>query len=104
MKILLIILVSWISLAEAFVVEVQGQAPIAGPINYARQQALEDAMRQASLRAEAHVVSTQLMSKGAMLQDDIELKSQARVRMLRFYGKEPKTEFIAFRFAQMLSR
>ena len=80
MKILLIILVSWISLAEAFVVEVQGQAPIAGPINYARQQALEDAMRQASLRAEAHVVSTQLMSKGAMLQDDIELKSQAQIK------------------------
>ena len=61
-------------------VEVQGQAPIAGSINHARQQALEDAMRQASLRAEAHVVSTQLMSKGLITQDDIELKSQANIK------------------------
>ena len=65
---------------KAFVVEVQGQAPIAGSINHARQQALEDAMRQASLRAEAHVVSTQLMSKGLITQDDIELKSQANIK------------------------
>ena len=37
-------------------------------------------MRQASLRAEAHVVSTQLMSKGLITQDDIELKSQANIK------------------------
>lgn len=80
MKILFILLVSWISVADAFVVEVQGQAPILGSVNYARQQALEDAMRQASLRAEAHVVSTQLMTKGVMQQDEIKLKSQARVK------------------------
>jgi hypothetical protein len=80
MKILFILLVSWISVADAFVVEVQGQAPIVGSVNYARQQALEDAMRQASLRAEAHVVSTQLMTKGVMQQDEIKLKSQANVK------------------------
>jgi hypothetical protein len=80
MKILFVLLIGWASLAEAFVVEVQGQAPIAGSINHARQQALEDAMRQASLRAEAHVVSTQLMSKGLITQDDIELKSQANIK------------------------
>ncbi|MBL4798883.1 MAG: flagella assembly protein FlgT [Oleispira sp.] len=80
MKILFILLVSWISVADAFVVEVQGEAPIIGSVNYARQQALEDAMRQASLRAEAHVVSTQLMTKGVMQQDDIQLKSQANVK------------------------
>ena len=80
MKFLFVLLIGWASLAEAFVVEVQGQAPIAGSINHARQQALEDAMRQASLRAEAHVVSTQLMSKGLITQDDIELKSQANIK------------------------
>ena len=80
MKILFILLVSWISVADAFVVEVQGEAPIIGSVNYARQQALEDAMRQASLRAEAHVVSTQLMTKGVMQQDDIQLKSQANIK------------------------
>jgi hypothetical protein len=80
MKFLFILLMSWISIAEAFVVEVQGQAPIVNSINHARQQALEDAMRQASLRAEAHVVSTQLMSKGMMQKDEIELKSQANIK------------------------
>ncbi len=80
MKFLFILLMSWISIAEAFVVEVQGQAPIVNSINHARQQALEDAMRQASLRAEAHVVSTQLMSKGMMQRDEIELKSQANIK------------------------
>jgi hypothetical protein len=80
MKIILILLLSWVSFANAFVVEVEGQAPINGSINQARQQALEDAMRQASLRAEAHVVSTQLMSKGAMEQDQVEIKSQAKIK------------------------
>lgn len=80
MKFLFILLISWASMAEAFVVEVQGQAPIVNSINHARQQALEDAMRQASLRAEAHVVSTQLMSKGMMQRDEIELKSQAKIK------------------------
>jgi hypothetical protein len=84
MKIILMIFISLISLVSfsvyAYVVEVEGQAPIVGNVNQARQQALEDAMRQASLRAEAHVVSTQLMSKGVIQQDDIKLKSQAKVK------------------------
>jgi hypothetical protein len=80
MKFLTVFIFFWISSVQAFVVEVEGQAPITGAVNHARQQALEDAMRQASLRAEAHVVSTQLMSKGAMQQDDISLKSQAKVK------------------------
>jgi hypothetical protein len=84
MKIILMIFISCISFASfsvyAYVVEVEGQAPIMGNVNQARQQAVEDAMRQASLRAEAHVVSTQLMSKGVIQQDDIKLKSQAKVK------------------------
>jgi hypothetical protein len=80
MKFIIMLFASWISIANAFVVEVEGQAPISGAVSYARQQALEDAMRQASLRAEAHVVSTQLMSKGAMLKDEIKLKSQSKIK------------------------
>jgi hypothetical protein len=84
MNVIIMLFISWISLASfsvyAYVVEVEGQAPIVGNVNQARQQALEDAMRQASLRAEAHVVSTQLMSKGVIQQDDIKLKSQAKVK------------------------
>lgn len=80
MKFIGLFLLSWISLADALIVEVEGQAPITANINYARQQALEDAMRQASIRAEAHVVSTQLMSKGAMTKDEVSLKSEGRVK------------------------
>jgi hypothetical protein len=80
MKLALILVISWVSFSHAFVVEVQGQAPITGAVNLARQQALTDAMRQASLRAEAHVVSTQLMNKGAIQQDQVSLKSQAKVK------------------------
>jgi hypothetical protein len=80
MKLIIMLFASWVSIVNAFVVDVEGQAPIVGTVSYARQQALEDAMRQASLRAEAHVVSTQLMSKGAMLQDEIKLKSQSKVK------------------------
>ncbi|CCK75076.1 conserved hypothetical protein [Oleispira antarctica RB-8] len=84
MKFIVLLFVIWVSFASAYVsayvVEVEGQAPITGNVSHARQQALEDAMRQASLRAEAHVVSTQLMSKGVMQQDDIKLKSQGKVK------------------------
>ncbi len=80
MRLLIVLISFWISFAQGFVVEVEGQAPITGAVNHARHQALEDAMRQASLRAEAHVVSTQLMSKGAIKQDEVSLKSQAKVK------------------------
>ena len=68
------------SSAFSFVVEVEGQASITGAISVARQQALEDAMRQASLRAEAHVVSTQLMTKGVISKDDVSVKSRGKVK------------------------
>ncbi len=90
MKFLSILLLAWISVANAFVVEVEGQAPIAGAISHARQQALEDAMRQASLRAEAHVVSTQLMSKGEMQTDDVSLKSQGQVKDVEVLWEDAK--------------
>ena len=84
MKIVVMLLVGWLSFmsahTSAYIVEVEGQAPVTGNINHARQQALEDAMRQASLRAEAHVVSTQLMSKGVMKQDDIKLKGKGSIK------------------------
>lgn len=80
MRFLGCLLMIFASSAYSFVVEVEGQAPINGAISVARQQALEDAMRQASLRAEAHVVSTQLMSKGVISKDDVSLKSHGKVK------------------------
>ena len=90
MKLLCILLISWVSVAHSFVVEVEGQAPITGAVNHARQEALEDAMRQASLRAEAHVVSTQLMSKGEMRTDEVSLKSQSRVKDVEVLWEDAK--------------
>jgi len=61
-------------------VEVSGQAVISDSINQAREDALKDALRQASLHAGASIRSTQLMMGGEMQQDEINLRSQARIR------------------------
>jgi len=66
-------------LAEAYVVEVEGQAELNQGVAQARSDALEDAMRQAVLRAKAHVSSTQLMSKGVMLEDAMSLDAKGQV-------------------------
>lgn len=66
--------------ANSYVVEVEGQAAISGSVNVARQQALEDAMKQAGLRADAHVVSTQMMSKGLIEEDSLRIDSEARIK------------------------
>lgn len=77
---LLLLLSFLISPAYAITVEVTGSAPLTGSVSYAREQALEDAMRQASLRAGAQVSSTQLMSKGVVEQDDVKVRSQAQLK------------------------
>ena len=66
--------------ARAITVEATGEAPLTGAISFAREQALEDAMRQASLRAGAHISSTQLMEHGVMAQDDVRVRSQAQLK------------------------
>lgn len=80
MKYLLVFLLSWVPFAHSVVVEAEGQAPITGAISFARQQALEDAMRQASIRAESRVVSTQMMSKGVINKDEMSLQSHGKVK------------------------
>ncbi|MFC3678789.1 flagellar assembly protein FlgT [Bacterioplanoides pacificum] len=68
------------AIAWSLTVEVVGQAPVEGALSHARQQALEDAMQQASLRAGAQVSSTQLMEQGVVKQDDVQLRSQAELK------------------------
>lgn len=65
--------------SQAAVVEVEGQASLHVGVAQARSDALEDAMRQASLRAKAHVSSTQLMNKGQVSEDQISLTTDAKV-------------------------
>jgi len=79
-NLLLIILSLCAAVAQAITVEATGEAPLSGAISYAREQALEDAMRQASLRAGAHISSTQLMEHGVISQDNVSVRSQAQLK------------------------
>jgi hypothetical protein len=81
MRILNILMMTLCSLpVSALTVEVTGEAPLSGAISHAREQALQDAMRQASLRAGAQVSSTQLMSQGVVQQDDVQVRSNAQLK------------------------
>ncbi len=81
MRILNILMMTLCSLpVAALTVEVTGEAPLSGAISHAREQALQDAMRQASLRAGAQVSSTQLMSQGVVQQDDVQVRSNAQLK------------------------
>ena len=76
----LVLLSTGSSLAAALTVEVVGQSPIDGALSYVRQQAMDDALRQASLRAGAQVSSTQLMEHGIVEQDQMTLRSSAELK------------------------
>lgn len=76
------------AVVRALTVEVVGQAPVDGALSHARQQALEDAMQQASLRAGAQVSSTQLMEQGVVKQDDVQLRSQAELKNVEVLWEE----------------
>ena len=73
------LLLAWVGNVSALTVEVVGRAEISASIANSRSQALEDAMRRASLRAGAQVSSTQLMSKGIVEQDDVRVSSRSRL-------------------------
>ncbi len=64
----------------AIQVEVTGQAIISGAQSVAREQALEDALRQASLRAGVEVNSVQLMNAGVVTKDEVGIRSKGDVR------------------------
>lgn len=75
----------------ALSVEASGQAALAGAVSHVREQALQDAMRQASLRAGAQISSTQLMEQGVISADKVELRSQSElhnVQILSEYADE----------------
>lgn len=74
--------------ALALTVEVVGQAPLNGAISYVRQQALDDALRQASLRAGAQISSTQLMEHGVIEEDQVRLRSDAQVKDVEVLWEE----------------
>lgn len=71
--------VSWVSSIHAFEVEALGRAAIQNSVGQAKSAALDDAMRQASLRAGAQISSTQLMKKGVVTEDSVQVRSQAQL-------------------------
>ncbi|WP_221800849.1 flagella assembly protein FlgT [Oceanobacter mangrovi] len=75
-----LIVVNLASVSQARTVEVSGQAVIGQSVNQAREEALKDALRQASLQAGASIRSTQMLTGNEMDQDEIQLRSQARIR------------------------
>src|SRR5690554_909808 len=65
---------------NAMVVEVVGSAPMNGAMSYVREQAMQDAMQQAVLRAGMQISSTQLMSKGVIEQDEVRIQGKGQLR------------------------
>ncbi|MGB1092748.1 MAG: flagellar assembly protein T N-terminal domain-containing protein [Oceanobacter sp.] len=60
-------------------VEVTGRAAIGDSVYRAREEALKDAMAQASLRTGAQLRSSHHMSLGEVTQDDVSIQSHSRV-------------------------
>lgn len=78
--VILLILSLMASSVWALRVEVTGQAVISGAKSLAREQALEDALAQASLKSGVEVSTVQLMSSGRMTKDEIGVRSKGEVR------------------------
>jgi len=66
-------------MANAEVVQVTGRAPVEGALSYAREQAMDDALHQASLQAGAQISGMQLMEKGIVSTDTVKVTTRAQV-------------------------
>ena len=61
---------------------------------YARQQAIQDALRQAMLKAGASVSSIQRLSNGALTRDDFQIRANSEVRQYQLLEEEIRDERI----------
>src|SRR5690554_7249553 len=75
---------------NAMVVEVVGSAPMNGAMSYVREQAMQDAMQQAVLRAGMQIRSTQLMSKGVIEQDEVRIRGKGQLSDVKVLWEEQK--------------
>lgn len=75
---------------NAMVVEVVGSAPMNGAMSYVREQAMQDAMQQAVLRAGMQISSTQLMSKGVIEQDEVRIQGKGQLSDVKILWEEQK--------------
>ncbi|GAA4496796.1 flagellar assembly protein T N-terminal domain-containing protein [Pseudaeromonas paramecii] len=73
--------------------QVTGSAPLVkGELEYARQQALEDALRQALLQAGANVSSLQGLKDGALSQDIFLIRSSGDIRQYQILQEEERNQ------------
>lgn len=75
---------------QAMLVEVVGSAPMNGALSYVREQAMQDAMQQAVLRAGMQVSSTQLMSKGVIEQDEVRIQGKGQLSDVKVLWEEQR--------------
>ncbi len=75
--------------AEASWIKAKGSAPIVnGDVEFAREQATQDALRQAMLQAGASVSSIQNLSNGALTRDMFQIRANSEVRQYRLLEEE----------------
>lgn len=73
--------------------QVTGSAPlIQGELDYARQQALEDALRQALLQAGANVSSLQALKNGALSQDIFLIRASGDIRQYQILQEQQRSQ------------
>ena len=85
--ILLLCLIS-LPLQAAWYKTIGSAAIINNDEEYARQQAIQDALRQAMLKAGASVSSIQKLSNGALTRDDFQIRANSEVRQYQLLDEE----------------
>ena len=85
--ILLLCLIS-LPLQAAWYKTLGSAASINNDEEYARQQAIQDALRQAMLKAGASVSSIQKLSNGALTRDDFQIRANSEVRQYQLLDEE----------------
>jgi len=65
--------------AQAQAVEAEGTAPITGPVGVAKRLALQDAIRQALLKANAQVSTTTVVSSHGVVSDNVRFTARGNV-------------------------
>lgn len=93
MKIWICLLLLFALPAQASWIKARGSAPIVnGDTEFAREQATQDALRQAMLQAGASVSSIQNLSNGALTRDMFQIRANSEIRQFTLLEEERKND------------
>ncbi|WP_024873239.1 flagella assembly protein FlgT [Tolumonas lignilytica] len=92
--ILLLLCIISLPLQAAWYKTIGSAAIINNDEEYARQQAIQDALRQAMLKAGASVSSIESLSNGALTRDDFQIRANSEVRQYQLLDEEIRDERI----------